>query len=81
MAEQAVSPMMQQYFEIKKQHPNEILFYRVGDFYEMFYDDALTASRELELTLNRQKLRQGRTRPYVRRAVPLLRDLHGAPGR
>src|SRR5699024_12825508 len=39
------------YFEIKKQHPNEILFYRVGDFYEMFYDDALTASRELELTL------------------------------
>ena len=43
--------MMQQYFEIKKQHPNEILFYRVGDFYEMFYDDALTASRELELTL------------------------------
>ena len=45
MAEQAVSPMMQQYFEIKKQHPNEILFYRVGDFYEMFYDDALTASR------------------------------------
>ena len=51
MAEQAVSPMMQQYFEIKKQHPDEILFYRVGDFYEMFYDDALTASRELELTL------------------------------
>ena len=51
MAEQAVSPMMQQYFDIKNQHPNEILFYRVGDFYEMFYDDALTASRELELTL------------------------------
>lgn len=51
MAEPAVSPMMQQYFDIKKQHPNEILFYRVGDFYEMFYDDALTASRELELTL------------------------------
>ena len=51
MAGQNVSPMMQQYFEIKKQHPNEILFYRVGDFYEMFYEDALTASRELELTL------------------------------
>lgn len=51
MAGQNVSPMMQQYFDIKKQHPNEILFYRVGDFYEMFYDDALTASRELELTL------------------------------
>lgn len=51
MAEQVVSPMMQQYFDIKKQHPNEIVFYRVGDFYEMFFDDALTASRELELTL------------------------------
>ena len=48
---QALSPMMQQYLEIKRQHPNEILFYRVGDFYEMFFDDALTASRELELTL------------------------------
>ncbi|MDD6320099.1 MAG: DNA mismatch repair protein MutS [Oscillospiraceae bacterium] len=48
---QTVSPMMQQYLEIKRQHPNEILFYRVGDFYEMFFEDALTASRELELTL------------------------------
>jgi len=51
MAEQAVSPMMQQWYDVKAQHPNEIVFYRVGDFYEMFYDDALTASRELELTL------------------------------
>ena len=46
-----LSPMMEQYLSIKKQHPNEILFYRVGDFYEMFFEDALTASRELELTL------------------------------
>lgn len=51
MAEQTVSPMMQQYFEIKKQHPNEILFYRVGDFFEMYCDDALLGSRELELAL------------------------------
>ena len=63
MAEQAVSPMMQQYFEIKKQHPNEILFYRVGDFYEMFYDDALTASRELELTLTGRDCGQGERAP------------------
>ena len=48
---QTVSPMMQQYLEIKRQHPNEILFYRIGDFYEMFFEDAVTASRELELTL------------------------------
>ena len=43
--------VVQQYLEIKKQHKDEILFYRIGDFYEMFFDDALTASRELDLTL------------------------------
>ncbi|MEG1557051.1 MAG: DNA mismatch repair protein MutS [Oscillospiraceae bacterium] len=46
-----LSPMMRQYVEIKKQHMNELLFYRLGDFYELFFDDALTASRELELVL------------------------------
>lgn len=46
-----LSPMMKQYFEIKNQHKDEILFYRLGDFYEMFFDDAITASRELDLTL------------------------------
>mgnify|MGYP000974527370 FL=1 len=46
-----LSPMMQQYFEIKKQNPNTILFFRLGDFYEMFYEDAKLASKELELTL------------------------------
>lgn len=46
-----LSPMMQQYFEIKKQNPNTILFFRLGDFYEMFYDDAKLASKELDLTL------------------------------
>lgn len=43
--------MMAQYFELKKQHKDEILFFRLGDFYEMFYDDAILASKELELTL------------------------------
>ncbi|MHC1786679.1 MAG: DNA mismatch repair protein MutS [Christensenellales bacterium] len=46
-----LTPMMQQYMEVKQQYPDAILFYRLGDFYEMFFDDALTASRELELTL------------------------------
>ena len=46
-----LTPMMKQYFEIKEQHPGCLLFFRLGDFYEMFYDDAKTASRELELTL------------------------------
>ncbi|HHV32464.1 MAG TPA: DNA mismatch repair protein MutS [Clostridiales bacterium] len=47
----ALSPMMQQYFEIKNQYPDTILFFRLGDFYEMFYDDAKLASKELDLTL------------------------------
>lgn len=43
--------MMQQYFQIKEQHKDTILFFRLGDFYEMFYDDALLASKELDITL------------------------------
>ncbi len=46
-----LTPMMQQYLETKKQYPGCILFYRLGDFYEMFFEDALTVSKELELTL------------------------------
>ena len=45
------SPMMQKYLETKEEYKDCILFYRLGDFYEMFFDDAITASRELELTL------------------------------
>ncbi len=50
MAEQ-LSPMMQHYMQKKEEYKDCILFYRLGDFYEMFFDDALTASRELEITL------------------------------
>lgn len=46
-----LTPMMEQYMAIKEQNQDCILFYRLGDFYEMFFDDALTASRELEITL------------------------------
>ena len=46
-----ITPMMRQYLEIKKGHPDSILFFRLGDFYEMFADDAKLASRELNLTL------------------------------
>ena len=45
------SPMMQKYLETKEQYKDCILFYRLGDFYEMFFDDAITCSRELEITL------------------------------
>ncbi|MGN0402741.1 MAG: DNA mismatch repair protein MutS [Acetatifactor sp.] len=51
IAVEDLTPMMQQYMETKKQYKDCILFYRLGDFYEMFFDDALTASKELEITL------------------------------
>ena len=46
-----LTPMMKQYIEIKNQYRDLILFYRLGDFYEMFFDDALIAAKELELVL------------------------------
>ncbi len=46
-----LTPMMQQYLETKKEYPDCILFYRLGDFYEMFFEDAITASKALEITL------------------------------
>ena len=49
--EKGLSPMMEQYFEIKSQYPDMLLFFRLGDFYEMFFDDAKTASEELDLVL------------------------------
>ena len=46
-----ITPMMQQYFEIKEQYKHCLLFFRLGDFYEMFFEDAVIASKELEITL------------------------------
>ena len=63
-----LTPMMEQYFQIKNKYKDCILFYRLGDFYEMFYEDALTASRELEW----EKLWPGRKGAYVRGAFPFL---------
>ncbi|MBU5669046.1 DNA mismatch repair protein MutS [Peptoniphilus sp. MSJ-1] len=54
MNREKLTPMMQQYLEVKDENPDAILFFRLGDFYEMFFDDAITASRELELTLTRR---------------------------
>ena len=49
--EKELTPMRKQYLEIKRQHPDCLLFFRLGDFYEMFDEDAKTASAELDLTL------------------------------
>lgn len=49
-----LSPLMRQYWSIKSQHPDELVFFRMGDFYELFYEDAILASRELGLTLTQR---------------------------
>ena len=54
MAKKKVTPMMEQYLAVKKQYPDAFLFYRLGDFYEMFYDDAIKGSQLLELTLTQR---------------------------
>lgn len=57
------SPMMKQYFEMKEKYPNTILFFRLGDFYEMFFNDAKTVSKELELTLTGRECGQEERAP------------------
>ena len=51
MEKEGYTPMVQQYMAVKKEHQDKLLFFRLGDFYELFFDDAVTASRELNLTL------------------------------
>lgn len=63
MAIKELTPMMMQYFEIKNKYPNHILFYRLGDFYEMFYDDAITVSEVLGITLTARNAGGGQKAP------------------
>jgi DNA mismatch repair protein MutS len=53
------TPMLRQYHELKRQHPGTLLFFRLGDFYELFFDDALTGARELEITLTARHKERG----------------------
>src|SRR5438105_5419863 len=53
------TPMLRQYHELKRQHPGTLLFFRLGDFYELFFDDAITGSRELEITLTARHKERG----------------------
>ena len=57
------SPMMQHYLNLKEEYKDAIMFYRLGDFYEMFFDDAITASRELEITLTGRECGQAERAP------------------
>lgn len=52
------TPMMQQYLKLKAEHPEILLFYRMGDFYELFFDDAKKASRLLDISLTNEVSRQ-----------------------
>ena len=61
---QGTTPAMRQYLEAKRQYPDALIFFRMGDFYEMFYEDAVTAAGVLELTLtSRSRDRGGREIP------------------
>src|ERR1700726_1735045 len=53
------TPLMRQYAAVKKEHPTALLFFRLGDFYELFFDDAIVASRELQITLTSRNKEKG----------------------
>ena len=61
----SLTPMMRQYFEIKQQYPDTLVFYRLGDFYELFFDDAKEAAALLDLTLTRRGSNQGKPIPMA----------------
>src|ERR1700677_1694956 len=62
------TPLMQQYHAVKKQHPGALLLFRLGDFYELFYDDAVGASRLLQITLRARSREKGQ--PWPLSGVP-----------
>ena len=74
MSTTAHTPMMQQYLRIKAQHPDTLLFYRMGDFYELFFDDAKHARELLDITLTARGQSGGEPIPW-RRALPRRRQL------
>src|ERR671933_723370 len=59
MTETTLTPMLRQYHELKQQHPGTLLFFRLGDFYELFFEDAVTGARELEITLTARHKERG----------------------
>src|SRR5512142_3041915 len=74
MSADASTPLMRQYHAIKQQVPQALLMFRLGDFYELFYDDAVTAARELEITLTSRNKEKGQPIPMC--GVPF----HAAEG-
>src|ERR1700735_1023768 len=65
------TPLMRQYAAVKKEHPTALLFFRLGDFYELFFDDAIVASKELQITLTSRNKEKGI-------AVPICEQMEDA---
>ena len=57
------TPLMRQYSAIKERHPNALLFFRLGDFYELFFEDAIVAAKELQITLTSRNKEKGQPVP------------------
>ena len=74
----ASTPLMRQYNAIKQQVPNALLMFRLGDFYELFFEDAVTAARELEITLTARNKEKGAAIPMCGVPVSCRRRLHRA---
>ena len=74
MSSEASTPLMRQYHSVKQQVPNALLMFRLGDFYELFYDDAVIAARDLEITLTSRNKEKGQAIPMC--GVPF----HAAEG-
>ncbi|MBT3713302.1 MAG: hypothetical protein HOG15_08125, partial [Anaerolineae bacterium] len=65
MTEKKNTPVRQQYLDIKAQHPNAILFFRLGDFYETFGEDAVVTARELDIVLTARGIGHGEKTPLA----------------
>ena len=70
------TPLMRQYAAIKKEHPTALLFFRLGDFYELFFEDAVVAARELQITLTSRNKEKGIAIPMCGVPYHSARKLH-----
>ena len=76
----SITPARQQYLKMKEQHPDAILLFRMGDFYETFDEDARVTARELEIALTSREMGRGQRIPLAGHTIPRPGQLPGAPG-
>ena len=78
----SITPIRRQYLRIKQQYPDAIVFFRLGDFYETFDEDAKVASHELEITLTAREMGKGQKVPFLASEnaairTPIVGNIHG----